>query len=309
MDNAHVLQAHVQLIGDDLAQNSVDSLAHRVAAGVEHYFSGIVELYASIFPGSEPAGLDETTDADADGAAFFSCGRASGLQPLIADALERALELARVIAGVVDHKVERMRAIVIGHLFGTYEVASPHVGWVEIEPASHQIHHPLTHKISFVAPGAAIGSDRRLVGKNTENIAAVIFDPVWTAQDRRRGNGWSGAVGAGIRAHIEQNFRLHGDNSPVLFDADLDPMSLLSRLVGGLQMLRAILNPTNRPAESHRGEGNQEILRIELPARAKSTTHLGFNKMNRALGQIEEVRQNAPVGMRHLCRSPHREHA
>src|SRR5262249_29909058 len=112
-----------------------------------------------------------------------------------------------------------------------------------------------------------------------------------------------------IRAHIEQNFRLHGDNRPVLLDADLDPMSLLSRLVCGLQMLRAILNPTNRPAESHRGEGNQEILRIELPARAKSTTHLGFNKMNRALGQIEEVRQNAPVDMRHLCRSPHREYA
>src|SRR5262245_46573890 len=137
MDNAHVLQAHVQLIGDDLAQNSVDSLAHRVAAGIEHHFSSIVELYASIFPGSEPAGLDEATNADADGAAFFPRRLASGLQPLIADALERTLELARVIAGVVDHKVERMRAIVIGHLLGTYEVASPHVGRIEIEPASH----------------------------------------------------------------------------------------------------------------------------------------------------------------------------
>src|SRR5262245_13158931 len=125
MDDAHVFQAHLQLVGDDLAQDSVDSLAHRVAPGVEHHLSGIIELYASIFPGSEPAGLDEATDADTDGAACFPCGFASGLQPLIADALERALELARVVARVVNYKVKRVRAIVIGHLFGTYEVASP----------------------------------------------------------------------------------------------------------------------------------------------------------------------------------------
>src|SRR5262245_55562869 len=74
-------------------------------------------------------------------------------------------------------------------------------------------------------------------------------------------------------------------------------------------MLRAVLNPTNRPAESHRGEGNQKILGIELPPGAKPTTHLRFDKMYRALGEIEKVRQNSPVSMRHLGWSPHREDA
>src|SRR4030095_8500788 len=103
LSDAHVFQAHLQLVGDNLAQNSVDSLAHRVAAGIQHHLSGVVELYASIFPGYEPAGLDEATDADTNGAACFPCGLASGLQPLIADALERSLELARGVSPLIHH--------------------------------------------------------------------------------------------------------------------------------------------------------------------------------------------------------------
>lgn len=84
-------------------------------------------------------------------------------------------------------------------------------------------------------------------------------------------------------------------------------MLLLARLVHRLEILRAVFDPTDGLAKTHRGEGNQKIFRIKFAAGPEAAADFGFDEMNAALRQADEVGENAPVGVRHLGRSPHRE--
>ena len=75
MNHAHVVDGTLQFVGDDLAQRGCNALADGVASGIQHDFTGIVDLDPGIFPGTDAAGFDEAPDADTDGAAFdLSCG-------------------------------------------------------------------------------------------------------------------------------------------------------------------------------------------------------------------------------------------
>src|SRR4029077_6603524 len=100
---------------------------------------------------------------------------------------------------------------------------------------------------------------------------------------------------------------LYRHDRAVFFDADLDAMLLLPRLVHRLEILRAVFYPTDGLAKMHRGERNQKIFRIEFTPGTETTADFRFDEMNAALRQTDQVGENAPVGMGHLGRPPHGE--
>ena len=140
MHDADILYGNLQLIGNDLAQRRRDALADRVAAGVKDDLAGIVDFDPSILPWADAAGFDEAADADADSAAFELCRGAGSLEILIAEALQRALELAGQIAGVINHVMKWMLAEIVRHFFMADQVASSYVGGIELETMRDDIY-------------------------------------------------------------------------------------------------------------------------------------------------------------------------
>src|SRR5436309_1216348 len=81
-------------------------------------------------------------------------------------------------------------------------------------------------------------------------------------------------------------------------------MLLLARLVHRLEILRAVFDPTDGLAKTHRGEGNQKIFRIKFAAGPEAAADFGFDEMNAALRQ--RMRQLVCVILvgPHIVRSP-----
>ena len=62
------------------------------------------------------------------------------LRSFIAEALQRALELAGQIAGVINHVMKWMLAEIVGHFFMADQVASSYVGGIELETMRDDIY-------------------------------------------------------------------------------------------------------------------------------------------------------------------------
>jgi hypothetical protein len=58
-----------------------------------------------------------------------------------------------------------------------------------------------------------------------------------------------------------------------------DLVALLARMIGGDEVFLAILDPLHRPAEAHRGDAYQDILRIKFAAHAETATDMSFEQV------------------------------
>ena len=90
------------------------------------------------------------------------------------------------------------------------------------------------------------------------------------------------------------------------FAGDLELAIHVARVIGGHQVIAAILGPLDRAAETARGERNEKVLRKELAARAEAAADVELDHVDGALGQVQQLRQNAPAGERRLGRALHR---
>ncbi len=80
-------------------------------------------------------------------------------------------------------------------------------------------------------------------------------------------------------------------------------------MIGGGEVLAAILDPFDRPAGEARRERDEKIFRVEFAARAEASADVVFHHPDRALGQLHLLRQYAPVEEGDLGRAEHREAA
>ena len=67
-------------------------------------------------------------------------------------------------------------------------------------------------------------------------------------------------------------------------------VALLARMVGGDQMLAPVLDPFHRPAEPHRRDADQHVLRIEFAADAEAAADMAFEQMDDAGGGRPSMR-------------------
>src|SRR5918912_902401 len=96
------------------------------------------------------------------------------LEPVVADQLERDVEAAGVVAGVVDAAVRRL----VRHLLALDVVPLPHLDRVEPELARDDVHDPLGQPEVLHARVAAIRRDRRLVRHDLCEVDADVPPPI-----------------------------------------------------------------------------------------------------------------------------------
>ncbi len=136
-----------------------------------------------------------------------------------------------------------------GHRGALDQVASPQRDAVEAEPVGDRVHQALAHEGAFVAPGRAIGAGRRLVGQPDMAGRAIGGNLVGPGQHAGGQVGDRRGVGADIGALVDPELVVEPEHEAGRVDRGADAMELVARMVGGQQMLLAVLDPFDRPLQ------------------------------------------------------------
>ena len=130
---------------------------------------------------------------------------------------------------------------------------------------------------------------------------------IWPAENLRDIACRGRPIGADVGALIGQRVAAQRADGPVFVAGDFQLAFCLAGMIGGGEMLAAVLDPFDWPAGEAGRERNQKILRVEFTARAEAAADVVFHHPDRALGQVHLLRQNAPVEEGDLGRAVHRE--
>ena len=141
------------------------------------------------------------------------------------------------------------------------------------------IHQPFAHEGALEPAGRAIGAARRLVGqadmrRRRDRPARDRAPAAWRRRDRAPSPRGCAHRRPG-RERISSSMR---EDAPVAIDRGADAMLLLARMIGGDQVLAAILDPFHRPPQAQRGDADQHVLGIELAADAEAAADMALHK-------------------------------
>ena len=103
-----------------------------------------------------------------------------------------------------------------------------------------------------------------------------------------------------IGADIGIDLSAQGDDAAVRIAGDLQLALGFARVIGGKKIFAPVLDPFDGALETPRRERDQEIFRIEFAARAERAADIVFDQRDRGFRQIQEFRENAPVGEGHF---------
>src|SRR6516165_2997436 len=187
------------------------------------------------------------------------------------------------------------------------EIATAKFDAIDAEIARYHIEQPLAKKIGLEPAGAAIGSDRCLVGNIERDVDVDILDAIRTGHELRDIAGTDGSIGAHIGADVDIGMTAQAKDQALARAGDLDIALRFARMIDGHEMLAPVLSPFDRTAAVARCEWNEKILGIELPARAEPAAHVVFDELDRAFRQAHLLGERAPVEEQYLRSAEHRE--
>ena len=107
-------------------------------------------------------------------------------------------------------------------------------------------------------------------------------------------------MGAHIGALVETELVLQRQDAALGIDRDAGMVMLLARVIGRHQMLAPVLDPFDRPAEPHRREADEKILRVELAADAEAAAGIAFLEHHGGRAAAEHAGERVAVAVRHL---------
>ena len=113
----------------------------------------------------------------------------------------------------------------------------------------------------------------------------------------------AGAVGAHIGALVVEEIIVDGEDVPVLVDRGAQLVALLARMIGGDEMLVAVLDPFDRPREPQRREADQHVFRIELAAHAEAAADMAFEQMDGGERPAENLGKLLAIAVRDFRRA------
>ena len=138
----------------------------------------------------------------------------------------------------------------------------------------HHVEQPLAEEIGLEAARPAIGADRGLVGQLQRDVDIDVLDPIRPRHELRDVARADRAVGAHIGADIDIGVAAQPEDRAVARAGDLDVAFRLARVVERHELLAPVFGPFHRPADMARRERDEEILRIELAARAETAADI-----------------------------------
>ena len=183
----------------------------------------------------------------------------------------------------------------VGHLLERDEVAAAKLDPVEAEILRHDVEEPFAEEIGLEPAGPAIGADRRLVGELQFDVDVDVRDAIGPRHELRDVARAHGAVGAHIGADVDIGVPAQAQDGAVAGAGDLHVAFRLARMVHAHEVLAAVLRPFHGTSAVARSERNEEILRVELAARAEAAADVVLHDLDRAFVEAQLLRQGAAV--------------
>ena len=161
-----------------------------------------------------------------------------------------------IVAGIEhDFVADRAQLPVERHFGFVDQIAAAHLDAVDTELRGDGVEQALAHERALVAPRRAIGRGRRLVGQPVMSGHLVVRDAIGPRQHAGGEVDDAGAVRAHIGALVVEEHVVDAEDVAVGIDRGADLVALLARMVGGDEMLVAVLDPLHRPTETHARRG------------------------------------------------------
>ncbi len=179
-----------------------------------------------------------------------------------ADLFETALQRHGVVAavGLADDSERLDSRQPVRHVRFRDQIAAPECDAIDAELAGGDVEQALAKEIGLVAARPAVGSRRRLVGHHQGDLDADIRNAIGPAQYLRDVARGGRAIGADIGALIGGGAAAQRQDGAVAFAGDLELTVGIAGMIGGHEMLAAILDPLDRPAAAPRRIRNQKVL-------------------------------------------------
>ncbi len=137
---------------------------------------------------------------------------------------------------------------------------------------------------AFEAAGPPVGAGRCLVTDHGVRHQPQVRHAIGPGQELGHVAHRRGAVRPHVGADVDEDVAANAADGAVALERDLDLALRLARMRDGHEMLAAVLDPFDRTAEPARRERDQEVLRIEFAARAKSAADIVFDVIDAVSG-------------------------
>ena len=149
--------------------------------------------------------------------------------------------------------------MVYGICVGRDHVLDAHLDRIAADRARDLVDRALDREAGAGAADAAIGAERRLVGRDRVGLHAVVADVVGPGQVARR---HVGLLERTVRPHpigagIDDDLGVDAEDAPAPVGIGGDPVVVVAGMGGGEQMLVAILDPAHRMIELERQRGDR----------------------------------------------------
>ena len=232
-------------------------------------------------------------DAEPEVASFIARRRLVGAEIAGADHLQRHVEPGGIVAAVVagGAAVLEGEAHIPRELVGLDEIASANLGGLEPQLARDEADHPFHGEGAVRAAGPAIGAHGDAVRVGHLELHVIVAQPVRPGEVGGGDDGHHDAVGR-VGAGVVDEAVAQGEDAPVGVHGDFHVVDLTALLVGGQEVLVAVLDPLHGPAQVEGGERDQDFLRVEQhDLRAEAAAGVGRDHLHAKLGKAEHARQ------------------
>ena len=200
--------------------------------------------------------------------------------------------------------------VVERHLLRADEILQAELDGVHLECTRNGVEQHLQREAHSGTCHAAIGEDRRLVGRHRPSSAPVHFEDVGTGQDARdlrRLEARRERIG-GVRAGIDMRLAVDGEQSTVVRGVAGDDVVMLAAVGVGGELLSAVLDPPHRMVSVHRDPSEHDLLGEQDTLVAESAADVGDDDAHLILIEPETLRESGADDVRHLARGMEHEH-
>src|SRR6266700_4335757 len=314
LDHGDVLGLDAELPGDDLREGGLVALALALDAELEDRLAGGVHAQLRRVEHAQPgdvvlravAGADHLSEAGDADPHQLATGAALGLlaaQLLVAELLQRQVQRAAVVAGVVD-PADRG---VVGELLWLDEVVAPEVGRVDAQLGGGLLHQPLDQETRLGDPErAAIGDPAGgLVGVDAVHLAPGGRHVVGAGEDVEQPGGEFARLRGGVEgAMVGDHPGAQPEDPAVRVERHLAVHVVVAGEAGGDQVAGAILDPLHRPAEQQRRDRGDHVTRVDRHLVAEAAAKVRRDDADVLLRQAGDQREQGAVRVRRLRGHP-----
>ena len=268
--HADVFHRDTERVADDHRERRLVALAVRARADPCGHLAVGLDLDRAVLTVERErrADLEVRRDTDAEHlrVAALAPRRLLGAQRVVAGLLERDVERLRVLAAVVDRtqpgdRRERER-------LGRDEVLAPDLDRIDAELVGRDVEGALDEVDRLGPAGAAVRGDRRGVRDRGLPVELDLRDDVHVLRHHLREERQERADRR-VRTRVGQRAHAQTGDLAVALQAHLDVVHVPAAVPHRDHVLGARLGPLHRPAEQQRGLGDDQVLDDEPGLRAE----------------------------------------